>query len=93
MYSFENLDVYFIGFGENAVINGQDVQVIFSDYHEPMLTGTAEGRRITATAKTYVVENVPMDTLTTVRGKDYSIRERELVLPDGAFTKLILEEV
>ena len=88
----DDIDVYFVGFGEDADLDGNTIQVIFSNYHDPLLMGMAEGRRITATAKTSDVSSVSIGDLITIREENYTIREFELVKPDGAFTKLILEE-
>jgi hypothetical protein len=88
----DDVDVYFVGFGESADLNGETIQIIFSNYHEPLLMGMAEGRRITATAKTSDVSSVSMGDLIVIRDANYKITETELGKPDGRFTKLILEE-
>lgn len=88
----EDIDVYFVGFGEDADLDGNTIQVIFSNYHDPLLMGMAEGRAILATAKTTDVSSVSIGDLIVIREANYTIREIELGKPDGRFTKLILEE-
>lgn len=88
----DNIDVYFVGFGKDADLDGETIQVIFSSYHDPLLMGMAEGRTILATAKTSDVSTVSIGDLITIQEANYAIREIELGKPDGRFTKLILEE-
>jgi hypothetical protein len=88
----EDLDVYLVAWGIPADLNGNTIQVIFSDYHDDLFAGMAEGRSIFAKAKTEDILSASKGDLVVIEEKNYTIVDFERGRPNGEFTKLILEE-
>ena len=89
----DDLDVFLEEWGETAICKGQNIQVIFDNDYSPMLGDFAEGRTITACAKTSEVETLLIEhlDLISIRGKNYRVDGVHPAM-DGRFTDLVLSE-
>lgn len=89
----DDLDIYLLEFGEPASINSQTIQVIFDNDYQPMLGDFAEGRSITACAKSSDVEALALEHLDIIfiRNKRYRVDGVHPAM-DDRFKDLVLSE-
>jgi len=89
-FEFEDLDVFFVDFGEDITWNSLILPCIFNRSHDPLAIG-ANGRLITATVKWADFPGVLPDDVVEVQGETFTIAEIQPI-QDGRILKLFLEE-
>lgn len=85
------LDQYLEDFGTVAVINQNEITVIFDDDFATFTEFEAEGRSITATLKTSEMQGIQRNDTVIINNKPYKIKAIHPA-QDGKFTELILGE-